>query len=165
MMPKFEDIQRWFHIAEIPESWLKWKWIARVLIIFFLFVLLAQVIVLIKDILGPKEVNNPVAHAALIKPSIEDAPRTSINGSNSELPCGNPGDYRPNNDAHQREAWNLLEKTLEEMQRQKKKDTIDMRLIESARHDWDMDHTREALLKFRAALGCNSVSKDREARE
>lgn len=167
MSPKVEDVQAWLFKIGLPARWHPVT-IAGIGIV----VALATVLPILEafDLLppyqrepsvDPKEVGNPAAHTAPIKPSIDDAPQTSIN--DNTLPCGNLGDFNLKDGTHQREAWNLLEKTLGKMQREKKKDSINMRLIEEARHDWDKEHTREALLKFRAGLGCNLVSKDREA--
>lgn len=152
MIPKWEEVEVWLKKAEIPEHW--HKWIAKAAFLIIIVVVLTTMIGLIKDLFDSKEVINSATHTVTNESSIKASSQTSSNGNNN-LPCGNPGDFSPKDDSHQREAWGLLEKALAEMQSNKAKDSINMRLIEEARHDWDKGHTREALLKFRAALGCS----------
>ena len=162
MIPKWEDVQLWLNKADIPERW--HKWIARVAFGIVIVILLSTILGSMKGILGPKVVSDYSAPTVPSNP-IEDAHRTFSYSSKNNQPCGNSGDFNPQDDTHQREAWNLLEKTLAEMQQEKREDSINMRLIEEARLDWDKDHTGEALSKFRAALGCNLLLKNLDARE
>jgi hypothetical protein len=109
---------------------------------------------------------NQPSHTVLPKSISESAPQTANKDNKDDLhlsPCdGILGDYNFDDDStQQHQAWDLLEKTLAEMQREKK-NGIDMRLIEEAHHDWNKAHSREAFVKFSAAL-CDAVSKPNPA--
>lgn len=67
-------------------------------------------------------------------------------------------DYNFDDGTHQLEAWRLFEQALTQLSPNEKA-TVNMRLVEEARRDWQKGPPKVALNKFRAAFSCESVSK------
>jgi Protein of unknown function (DUF1566) len=96
----------------------------------------------------------PIINGSIPKPGNNYA-----KGDLPEKPCaGILGNYNIDDDTQQGQAWEFLEKRLVEME---DPNSLDMRLIEEARDEWNRGHSHEAFVKFNVALSCPNIAFDK----